>query len=184
MAKRTNSNNHVSTGHTPAPIPPGPMSAGQVPPSGMYPTMAMVPPATGDTGKKGKKGKNTAALTQEQLAMLSPEQLTQLQMEEAIKESQNPGMRLKKLRSPLSLRSCLLNLLFFVILTLAITMIVVMFWPGLIDRPDFVHVINDMWTTLGLRGVFATIGNWFSNLFTGCGDGEAVLSWAAYSGMF
>jgi len=130
--------------------------------------MAIPPPEPAKN--RGKSSTLPATLTKQELANLSPEQVTAMQVEQAIKESQNPGLRLRKLRSPLSVRSCLLNLLLFVVLTLVIVFLVIAFWPGVgVDRFNFLVVLRDMWHQFGLAAFFSMIGNWFTNLFSGCG---------------
>ena len=127
-----------------------------------------------DNGGKKKKNKNgdANAVQFDPLAMdnLSPDQVTQMQVEQAIRESQNPGMRLRKLRSPLSVRSCLLNLLFFIILTLIIVFLVVAFSNWGVERFNFGVTVRSMWYQFGLQGFFRRVGDWFANLFTGCGS--------------
>ena len=129
---------------------------------------AMPPPAK---GKKAKAAKNAPApmLTQEQMMSMSPEQLSQMQLEEAIKESQNPSMRLRKLRNPLSVRGCLLNLLFLIILTLvAVFAVIGIFY---VDKFNIGVIFNSMMREFRIYDFFNMIGNWFSNLFSGgCGS--------------
>jgi hypothetical protein len=124
-------------------------------------TMGTGPVMTG--GKKGKKGRAGAAAADPAMT-LSPEQMTQLQLEEAIKESQNPSMRLKKLRSPWSVRSCLLNLLFLVILTLAVVFILAWTLPGYkVDKFHFGVLWMNMFEEFGIVGFFNRIGEYFAN---------------------
>ncbi len=96
------------------------------------------------------------------LAAMSPDQMTAAQLEQAIKESNNPESRLKKLRSPVNVRSCLLNILFLIIMTLAIVMI----WCAVaVDKFNFVVVVKDMSSqfgiTQGFQWLFAQIRSWF-----------------------
>ena len=81
-------------------------------------------------GKKNKKGAAdgangvpAAGAASVPLANLSPEQMTAAQLEQAIKESNDPSTRLKKLRSPLNVRSCLLNVLLLIVFTLGIVIL-------------------------------------------------------------
>ena len=126
---------------------------------------------------KDKKGKGAAAATSTgvtangmpsagkasvPLANMSPDQMTAAQLEQALKESNNPESRLKKLRSPINVRSCLLNILFLIIMTLAIVMI----WCAVaVDKFNFVHVVKDMSSqfgiTQGFQWLFAQIRGWF-----------------------
>lgn len=96
--------------------------------------------------------------------------MTQAQIEEAIKESQDPSSRLKKLRSPLSIRSCLLNILILVAVTVAI---VILCCYLLLDKQTFNLgvVLKDMLNKIptekhSIMWLFKTIGNWFKNIFT------------------
>lgn len=97
------------------------------------------------------------------LANLSPEQMTAAQLEQAIKESNDPSTKLKKLRSPLNVRSCLLNVLFLIVLTFG----VVVLWCFLaVDKFNFVTVMTDMLNKFHIIEFFTNIGNtiagWFS----------------------
>lgn len=108
-------------------------------------------------------GVPSAGRTSVPLANMSPEQMTAAQLEQAIKESNNPESRLKKLRSPVNVRSCLLNILFLIIMTLAIVMI----WCAVaVDKFNFVVVVKDMSSqfgiTQGFQWLFAQIRGWFS----------------------
>lgn len=118
---------------------------------------------TGKKAKKSKKNKNNDMLSQPNLSNLSPEQLNQLQLEEAIKESNNPSMKLKKLKHPLSWKSFLLNLLILVLLTLVIAFV----WIALkVDNFNFVVVIKDLLNDSGIGpafvGFFTKFGNWIT----------------------
>ena len=135
--------------------------------------MVITPDPIHPTKSRKKTGKTMelAPVYEQPMDHMTPDQVTQVQVEQAIKESQNPGMRLRKLRSPLNVRSCLLNLLFFVILTLVIAFLVIAFWPGVgVDRFNFGIVVRDMWYQFGLQAFFNRIGEWFSNLFSSCGS--------------
>ena len=97
------------------------------------------------------------------LANLSPDQMTAAQIEQAIKESNDPNTKLKKLRSPLNVRSCLLNILILIVLTFA----VVIFWCWMaVDNFNFATVMSDMMSKFGITEFFSnlgsTIGGWCS----------------------
>jgi len=167
--------------HDPNLMPPNGQYMASMPMEGMSPAtlpavMNTPPPANTKKSKKGKKAQKQQAqqMAAEQAALekqMSPEMVAAMQMEEAIKESQNPSLRLKKLRSPFTLRSCLLNILFFVILTLVVVFLVIAFIPSAgVDRFNFNVVFMDMWRSFGLNEFFGAIGNWFTNLFSGCGS--------------
>ncbi len=96
------------------------------------------------------------------LSTMAPDQMTAAQIEQALKESNDPSSQLKKLHSPLSVKSCLLNLLFLIILTLAIVII----WCAIaVDKFNFVTVVKDMSSQFGITQFFqkmwATIAGWF-----------------------
>ncbi|MCM1367227.1 MAG: hypothetical protein NC184_00200 [Roseburia sp.] len=116
-------------------------------------------PSTGTTAN----GVPTTGTASVPLANLSPEQMTAAQIEQAIKESNDPESRLKKLRSPINVRSCLLNILFLIIMTLAIVVI----WCAIeVDKFNFVTVVKDMSSqfgiTQGFQWLWSTISGWFS----------------------
>ena len=79
-----------------------------------------VPPSSGKKSKKNKADAATGLPPNVDPSQLTAEQLTQVLIEEAIKESQDPSSKLKKLRSPLSVKGCLLNILILVVLTVGI----------------------------------------------------------------
>ncbi len=119
--------------------------------------------------KKGKKGApaaaaaNPAGAQSVPLANLSPEQMTAAQLEQAIKESNDPNTKLKKLRSPINVRSCLLNVLLLIVLTFA----VVVLWCFLaVDKFSFTTVMADMFEKFHITQFFTNIGStiagWFS----------------------
>jgi len=158
------------------------MPAPMMPPIGAVPPdMTMMDPIPKTKGRKKNIDPTTALAEQMAMENMSPEMVTQMQVEQAIKESQNPGMKLRKLRSPLNVRSCLLNVLAFVVLTLVIVFLIIAFWPGVgVDQFHFPTVIGDMWVQFGFAGFFSMIGNWFTGLFSGCGaggDAYEVISW-------
>lgn len=126
-----------------------------------------------EKSKKNKKGAATAAqgaangvpsagTPSVPLANMSPEQMTAAQLEQAIKESNDPNSRLKKLRSPLNVRSCLLNILILIVLTLAI----VILWCYLaVDKFNFVTVMSDMFDKFGISEFFKNMGSTISGWF-------------------
>ena len=96
---------------------------------------------------------------------MTADQMTQAQIEEAIKESQDPSSRLKKLRSPLSVKGCLLNILILVVLTVAI---VILCCYLLLDKETFNLwvVIKDLFDKFGITKAWNTVVGWFKNLFS------------------
>ncbi|MCL2062499.1 MAG: hypothetical protein FWH03_07770 [Firmicutes bacterium] len=150
-----------------------PTSAAGMPPTGMPNTMPNTMP--GKKAKKGKKDKDISvaipkptAMQEELMAQMSPEQLQQMQMEEAIKESQNPSMRLRKLKSPLSVKGCLLNILFLVVLTIiAVFAVIAIFY---VDRFNLGVIFRSMMQEFKIYDFFQMVGGWFSGLFSGCGN--------------
>lgn len=107
----------------------------------------------------GANGLPPAGTPSVPLANMSPEQMTAAQLEQAIKESNDPSTRLKKLRSPINVRSCLLNILILVVLTLSI----VILWSFFaVDKFNFVTVMSDMMDKFGITKFFTvTIPGWF-----------------------
>ena len=98
------------------------------------------------------------------LSNLSPEQMTAAQLEQAIKESNDPNTRLKKLRSPLNVRSCLLNLLILIVATLAF----VILWCWLVvDKFNFGVIMSDMFGKFGITDFFKNLGSTISGWFGG-----------------
>lgn len=140
-----------------------------------------VPPvanaADGKKKKKEKKKKGADVLqnigAQPDLSQLSPEQISQMQLEEAIKESTNPGMKLKKLKSPLSVKSILLNLLILIILTIVATFVFI--WLFRVDKFNFGYVAKDMLSDFGISQAFSNFFRRLGNLFTGKGWTLSVL---------
>ncbi|MDE6029838.1 MAG: hypothetical protein K2F90_05940 [Clostridiales bacterium] len=97
------------------------------------------------------------------LANLSPDQMTAAQIEQAIKESNDPNTKLKKLRSPLNWRSCLINLAILIVATFA----VVILWCWLaVDTFDFGHVMSDMFSKFGITQFFTNLGKTISGWFS------------------
>ena len=123
--------------------------------------------------KKSKKGDALQFTGQPDLSQLSPEQISQMQLEEAIKESSNPAMKLKKLRSPLNLRSILLNILFLIILTLVATFLFI--WIFRVDKFNFGYVAKDMLSDFRITQAFTNFFKRLGNLFTGKGWTLSVL---------
>lgn len=97
------------------------------------------------------------------LANIPPEQMTSAQIEQALRESSDPESHLKKLHSPISVKSCLLNILALIVLTIGI----VLLWSYLaVDKFNFVDVVTDMskqfGITDGFKWLWAQISGWFS----------------------
>lgn len=113
--------------------------------------------------KKGK-GAPAAAATNVQL---TPEQEVQMQLEQAIKESNDPASRLKKIKSPINVGGCLLSLLLLIVVTIGLVYLILYFQ---VDKFDFMTITKDMFDKLGITGFFQAIGNWFKNLFAGKGN--------------
>ena len=118
-------------------------------------------PGYSAAGKKGGKGVADTAIDRSQL---TADQLTQAQIEEAIKESQDPSARLKKIRSPFNVRSCLLNILILVVLTIGIVLLCCYI---MLDKATFnlLVVIKDIFNKFGITKFFRMIGNWFKKVF-------------------
>ena len=125
-------------------------------------------------GKEKKDKKGAAAAAQPNgtangtpsvpLANMSPDQITAAQLEQAIKDSNDPNTKLKKLRSPLNVRSCLLNVLILIVATLA----VVILWCFIVvDKFDFALVMGDMMDQFGISEFFANMGKTISGWFGG-----------------
>lgn len=101
------------------------------------------------------------------LSQMNPDQMTAQQLEQAIKESQDPEARLKKLKSPLNVKSCLLNILFLIILTLGI----VILWCWIeVDKFNFGTVVKDMSDQFGITAAFEGFGEWLKGIFGGGGE--------------
>ncbi len=128
--------------------------------------------------KKDKKGKNKKGDAQAAaaggvpptgqpsvpLSAMTPEQMTVAQLEQAIKESTDPESRLKRLRSPFNVRSCLLNILILIVLTLG----VVILWCYLaVDKFNFVTVVKDMSSEFGITQGFTWLGDQIRGWFGG-----------------
>ncbi|MDE6293034.1 MAG: hypothetical protein K2L88_00225 [Clostridiales bacterium] len=124
-----------------------------------------VPPAAGvpSTGS-ASNGVPPTGTPSVPLANLSPDQMTQAQIEQAIKESNDPNNRRKKLRSPINLRSCLLNILILIVATLA----VVILWCFLVvDKFNFGVIMSDMFGKFGITDFFKNLGSTISGWFGG-----------------
>lgn len=119
-------------------------------------------PAANSAGAPTADGATTQGAASVPLSNLSPEQMTAAQIEQAIKESNDPANRLKKLRSPINVRSCLLNILILIVATLA----VVILWCSIaVDKFNFVHVMSDMFDKFGISAFFQNIGKTISGWF-------------------
>ena len=121
--------------------------------------------------KKDKKGKAAPApegaasggAPAGDLSNLTPDQMTAAQIEQAIKESNDPNSKLKKLRSPLNVRSCLLNVLILIVATFA----VVILWTYLVvDTFNFGTIMSDMFSKFGITQFFTNLGNTISGWFS------------------
>lgn len=122
---------------------------------------AAVPPAGTPSQGAAASAPNGTASTP--LANMSPEQMSAAQIEQALKESNDPESRLKRLRSPINVRSCLLNILILIVLTLGI----VILWCFLaVDKFNFGTVFFDMMEKLGIAPAFRTFWNWLTGLFS------------------
>ncbi|MDE6201134.1 MAG: hypothetical protein K2M47_04570 [Clostridiales bacterium] len=116
-------------------------------------------PPTG-TASNGMPSAGTPSVP---LSNLSPDQMTAAQLEQAIKESNDPNTKLKKLRSPINLRSCLINIAILIVATFA----VVILWCWLaVDTFDFGHVMSDMFSKFGISQFFTNLGNTISGWFS------------------
>lgn len=97
------------------------------------------------------------------LSNLTPEQMTAAQIEQAIKESNDPNSKLKKLRSPLNVKSCLLNLLILIVATFG----VVILWTYLVvDTFNFGTIMSDMFGKFGITQFFTNLGSTISGWFS------------------
>ncbi|MCH5154793.1 MAG: hypothetical protein J1F71_06235 [Clostridiales bacterium] len=97
------------------------------------------------------------------LSNLTPEQMTAAQIEQAIKESNDPNSKLKKLRSPLNVKSCLLNLLILIVATFG----VVILWTFLVvDTFNFGTIMSDMFSKFGITQFFTNLGSTISGWFS------------------
>lgn len=123
---------------------------------------AFPPMGTGAQSAPGTSSIPGAGQSSIPLSTMSPDQMTSAQLEQAIKESNDPESRLKRLRSPINVRSCLLNILILIILTLGI----VILWCFLaVDKFSFGTVFSDMMHKFGIAQAFEGFWNWLSNLF-------------------
>lgn len=125
--------------------------------------------------KKGKgkdkdkgKGKGGSKIDSANLdrSKMSAEEFSQAQMEEAIKESQDPSTKLKKIRSPFNVGNCLINILVLIVLTVGIVLLICYI---MLDKSTFNLwvVIKDIFDKFGITKFFQTIGNWFKKTFSG-----------------
>ncbi len=120
-------------------------------------------PASGTPSAGAPASSMPAGQSSIPLSTMSPEQMTAAQLEQAIKESNDPESRLKRLRSPINVRSCLLNILILVVLTLGI----VILWCALaVDKFNFGTVFSDMMHKFGIAQAFETFWNWLTGLFS------------------
>ena len=156
-------------------------NAAGAPPAGAPAAAGAAKPTTAkaDTGKKKAKGKKKGdilqnAAAQPDLSNLSPEQLNQLQLEEAIKESNNPAMKLKKLKSPLNIKSVLIGLLALIVLTLVGTFMYLWLGPA-IDKFKFGYVLKDMLSDFGITQAFKSFFKGLGNIFSGKKWGAEII---------
>lgn len=122
-----------------------------------------VPTAGVPNGVSSTGGIPTTGQPSVPLSAMTPDQMSVAQLEQAIKESNDPQARLKRLRSPINLRSCLLNILALIVITVCI----VILWCYLaVDKFNFVTVVKDMSSQFGITQGFQWLGNtirgWFS----------------------
>lgn len=122
-----------------------------------------VPPAAGAPGAAGTTSMPLSGTPSVPLANMSPDQMSVAQLEQAIKESNDPNNRLKKLRSPLNVRSCLLNILILIVLTTAVVMLWCFF---AVDKFNFVTVMSDMFNKFGITDFFSNLGTTISGWFS------------------
>lgn len=119
------------------------------------------PAAASTPSAPGTPDANNASVP---LANMSPEQMTAAQLEQAIKESNDPNTKLKKLRSPLNLRSCLLNIAVLIVFTFGIAIL----WTYLVvDKFNFGFIMSDMMNKFGITDFFSNIGTTISGWFGG-----------------
>lgn len=118
-----------------------------------------------DKKAKGKKGEVPPTGTPSQpLSTTPPDQMSQQQLEQALRESNDPNTQLRKLRSPVNVRSCLLNILFLIVLTFG----VVVLWCYLyVDKFDFVLLMSDMMDKFGIAKFFSNMGHTIAGWFGG-----------------
>lgn len=94
---------------------------------------------------------------------MAPDPLSAAQIEQKLKDGTDPDMRLKKLHSPISVKSCLLNLLILIVMTVVIVIVWCYFK---VDKFNFVTVVKDMsWQygiTQGFQWLWAQISGWFA----------------------
>lgn len=119
-------------------------------------------PSTGAQSVGAAKG--AAGATSVPLSAMSPEQMTAAQLEQAIRESNDPNTKLKKLRSPVNLRSCLLNILILIVLTFGI--VILWCWKA-VDKFDFATIMGDMFDQFGISKFFSNLGKTVSGWFGG-----------------
>lgn len=149
-----------------------PSTTDQTAAAGAGATAATTAPGTAAAGATqqipGITNVNSAAFDRN---TLTADQLTQAQIEEAIKESQDPSAKLKKLKSPLSIKGCLLNLLILVVLTIGIVLLICYIR---LDKETFnlLVVVKDILNKFGITGFFQKIGDWFVRTF---GGGDFIL---------
>lgn len=130
------------------------------------PVATPAPETKGKKDKKGKKNKKAPAQSQIDKTKLTAEQLAQLQLEEAVKESTDPSSRLRKLKSPLSVGGCLIMLAIFIVAT-----VLIVFFVCSLMVDDFrpLVIAYDMLDKFGIVNAWNTVVAFFKNLFGGGG---------------
>ncbi|MDE5592889.1 MAG: hypothetical protein K2I75_03045 [Clostridiales bacterium] len=120
-------------------------------------------PAGGVPPTDAANGMPSAGTPSVPLSNLSPDQMTAAQLEQAIKESNDPNNKLKKLRSPINWRSCLINIAILIVATFA----VVILWCYLVvDTFDFGKIMSDMFSKFGITQFFSNLGKTISGWFS------------------
>ena len=118
--------------------------------------------------KKDKKGKGGSKIDGTNLdrSKMSAEEFSQAQMEEAIKESQDPATKLKKIRSPFNVGNCLINVLVLIVLTVGIVLLICYI---MLDKSTFNLwvVVKDIFDKFGITKFFQSVGAWFKKTFGG-----------------
>ena len=120
-------------------------------------------------GKKEKgKGKGGSKIDGQPLdrSKMTAEEFSQAQMEEAIKESQDPASKLKKIRSPFTVGNILINLLVLIVLTVGIVLLICYI---MLDKAtfDLWVVVKDIFDQYGITKFFQQVGAWFKKTFSG-----------------
>ena len=119
-------------------------------------------------GKGKDKGKGGSKIDGQPLdrSKMTAEEFSQAQMEEAIKESQDPASKLKKIRSPFTVGNILINLLVLIVLTVGIVLLICYI---MLDKATFNLwvVVKDIFDQYGITQFFQKVGAWFKKTFSG-----------------